>query len=114
MSRHTYQARAPRGPKKRKVKVRTPAPCPVCGFLTCIEEARGDYYICPICWWEDEPIPRGDPDFPGAANKGLSYNVARANFAKYGAAHKEWVRHVRDPLPDEIPPEEPPAEDMPE
>jgi hypothetical protein len=113
LSSHTYQARANRRPKKRKAKPCTPAPCFVCGYLTCVEEQRGDYLICRVCWWEDEPMPPGDLDFPGAANKGLSLRLARANFAKYGAAHKDWVEHVRDPLPEELPPEQLPPEKSP-
>lgn len=27
-------------------------PCPCCGYKTL--PGRGDYDICPVCWWEDE------------------------------------------------------------
>jgi hypothetical protein len=27
-------------------------PCPCCGYKTLPE--RGDYDVCPVCWWEDE------------------------------------------------------------
>jgi hypothetical protein len=29
-------------------------PCPCCGYRTLPE--RGDYDLCPVCWWEDEGL----------------------------------------------------------
>ena len=47
--------------------------CPVCSKHS-FEEA-GKYEICPVCGWEDDPVQRRDPDFPGGANK-MSLNEA--------------------------------------
>ena len=47
--------------------------CPVCKKH--YFKSVGDYEICPICHWEDDPVQRKDPDFKGGANK-LSLNEA--------------------------------------
>jgi hypothetical protein len=39
----------------------------------------GDYVICDVCDWEDDPIQSAEPDYVGGANK-MSLNQAR----------KEW------------------------
>ncbi len=51
--------------------------CPVCGQFKLNE--IGQYEICPICGWEDDPVQRKDPDFRGGANK-MSLNEARVEF----------------------------------
>lgn len=111
MSPSGYQARAPKRRKKRIARAFTPAPCPVCCFLTCAQEQIGDFGICPVCWWEDDGLRDDHLDFPSGANKGLSIALARANFAKYEAAHKEWVDQVRGPLAEEIPRNTKPTEE---
>jgi hypothetical protein len=52
-------------------------PCPCCGSqaLTTL----GEYEICDVCGWEDDPIQSADPDYAGGANQ-ISLNQAR----------KEW------------------------
>ena len=30
--------------------------CPCCGFYTFDEKPNGNYDICPVCFWEDDPI----------------------------------------------------------
>ena len=42
-------------------------PCPCCGNPTISE--IGVYEICPICYWEDDPIQFNDPSYSGGANK---------------------------------------------
>ena len=39
--------------------------CACCGYQTI--EAKGDYEICPICFWEDDPVQEADPWFEGGA-----------------------------------------------
>lgn len=39
----------------------------------------GEYEICDVCGWEDDPVQSADPDYVGGANK-LSLKEAR----------KEW------------------------
>lgn len=42
-------------------------PCPCCGYRTL--PTRGDYELCPVCWWEDEG---GEPwDYSGANGQTL-------------------------------------------
>ncbi|WP_040152395.1 MULTISPECIES: CPCC family cysteine-rich protein [Photorhabdus] len=40
--------------------------CPCCGKRTI--ERLGEYEICPICNWEDDPVQSADPHFSGGAN----------------------------------------------
>lgn len=49
--------------------------CPVCGAYTF--EEFGDYDICDVCYWENDPVQYRDPDYRGGANK-ESLNEARA------------------------------------
>ena len=59
--------------------------CRCCGYYTLDEMATGSYEICPVCFWESDPIQDYDPDYAGGANK-ASLNEARRNFARFGAA----------------------------
>ncbi len=78
--------------------------CPCCGYATFENEPDGNYDICPVCFWEDDPFQAQDPDMSGGAN-GVSLNEARANFAKFGACEERFVGNVRAPKGDEIPAE---------
>ena len=40
--------------------------CACCGSLTLT--AGGEYEICPVCGWEDDPVQNDDPTFEGGAN----------------------------------------------
>ena len=75
-------------------------PCPCCGFLTLF--GRGNWIICPVCWWADEPRLGDDSDRHSALN-GLSLGAARANYAEFGAATEKDRERVRPPLADELP-----------
>jgi hypothetical protein len=48
--------------------------CPVCG---CSEMENGDYSICDVCSWENDPVQLADAEYAGGANK-VSLNEARA------------------------------------
>jgi Cysteine-rich CPCC len=74
--------------------------CPCCGYLTITEP--GGYEICPVCFWEDDPVQAGDPLYGGGANK-ESLSEARTHFAAFGAVAKEYISRVRPPKSDEIP-----------
>jgi hypothetical protein len=37
---------------------------------------EGEWEICKVCNWEDDPVQRADPDFPGGANV-MSLNEAK-------------------------------------
>lgn len=70
--------------------------CPCCGCYTFLEEPRGNYDICPVCYWEDDPIQAEDPDYEGGANT-VSLNKARENYKKFGACEEKMVKYVRKP-----------------
>ena len=50
--------------------------CPCCGCFTYDNKPSGDFSICPVCFWEDDPVQRREPDLPGGANR-LSLTEAR-------------------------------------
>jgi len=47
--------------------------------------SRGDYEICSICNWEDDPIQSEDPMFYGGANK-MSLSEAQVHW-RYGVSN---------------------------
>lgn len=63
---------------------------------------RGSFEICEICWWEDDNIGFTDPDVAWGPND-VSLNKARENYRQIGAMSDDALKHVRRPLPDEIP-----------
>jgi hypothetical protein len=75
-------------------------PCPCCGYKTFGQEPDGSYEICPVCFWEDDPVQLADPDYAGGANS-VSLRQAQRNFAVFGACEETMVRHVRKPTPEE-------------
>lgn len=75
--------------------------CPCCGFNTFSEEPIGNYDICPVCFWEDDPIQADDHNYSGGANR-VSLNQGRKNFIKFGACEKGMTQYVRPPQDDEI------------
>ena len=74
--------------------------CPCCGYLTLY--SRGDFEICPVCYWEDE-AKEYDPDGGVRGPNPVSLSQARKNFQLFGAIDKEFIRHVRKPRYYEIP-----------
>ena len=82
---------------------RPPYRCPCCGYLTLT--LRGEYDICPVCFWEDdnprEEFGQPAPERPGGANH-VHLWQARRNYAAFGAS-EEWLKRlVRPPRPEEI------------
>lgn len=65
--------------------------CKYCEFISIAE--RGNYLICPVCFWEDESTGL-DLDELSGANHGLSIRQGRENFQKYGACKPGMVKHV--------------------
>lgn len=74
--------------------------CPCCRYWT-LEGEAGNYDICPVCFWEDDPVQRKDINFKGGANE-VSLRKARRNFKKWGASEERFVSKVREPLPEEM------------
>ena len=75
-------------------------PCPCCGYLT-LSEPPGSYGICPVCFWEDDPVQLRYPEAPVGANGGLSLIDAQRNFARFGAMDEQFKQNVRPPAKDE-------------
>jgi Cysteine-rich CPCC len=77
-------------------------PCPCCGHLTLDREPGGTFDLCPVCFWEDDPIQFDDHDYQGGANT-VSLTLARKNFREFGASERQFIDKVRPPQPDEMP-----------
>lgn len=75
-------------------------PCPCCGYKTFDVPANGSYDICPVCFWEDDPVQLKNPDYVGGANH-ISLRQAQKNFLEFGACEKNMKSHVRAPREDE-------------
>lgn len=91
--------------------------CLCCGYKTL--ESRGEYDICPVCFWEDDRyIDFNKEDFPSlyddsdptleelldeesGANHGLTLRQGRENYLMFGACEKSMLPHVRSPKDDE-------------
>lgn len=75
--------------------------CPCCGYYTLATRSKGNYDICPVCFWEDDPVQLARPDYAGGAN-GVSLNQARANYRQFGAVAASALGYVRKPKADEL------------
>ena len=75
--------------------------CPCCSYYTFEKRPSGTYYICPVCYWEDDIVQLEDPDFSGGANE-VSLNKAKENFKKFGASELRFISKVRRALPVEL------------
>ncbi|MDX1930526.1 MAG: CPCC family cysteine-rich protein [Pirellulaceae bacterium] len=62
---------------------RFPNACPCCGYATL--DARGQYDICTVCWWEDDGQDNHNANIVrGGPNSHLSLTRARINFLATG------------------------------
>lgn len=67
--------------------------CPCCGYYT----IEGDFYdICPVCFWEDDPIQRDNIDYTGGAND-VPLREARENYKIFKSSDKRSKKLVREP-----------------
>ena len=80
--------------------------CPCCAYYTFREEPIGEYGICTVCYWEDDPFQLADPTSEDGANQ-VSLHQAQQYFKDLGASNPEYTHSVRKPnreeLPDQIP-----------
>lgn len=65
--------------------------CPCCNYYT-INEI---YDICPVCFWENDPIQEVHPNTMLGANH-VTLNVAKENYKKFGVSELEYADKVRD------------------
>ena len=82
-------------PRKSNIKSEKFA-CPCCGYRTFDIEPDGTYEICPICFWEDDPIQLEDPNLESGANN-VSLKQGQRNFIEFRACDKEMIKHTRKP-----------------
>ncbi|MGN0818764.1 MAG: CPCC family cysteine-rich protein [Candidatus Coproplasma sp.] len=83
--------------KKQKFKYK----CPCCGYYTFTSKPKGEYDICPVCYWEDDPFQAENPDLGNMANT-VSLNQARENYKKFSACQEDCIKYVRLPKKDEL------------
>ena len=78
--------------------------CPCCGYYTFpkTEKPPGSYYICKVCFWEDDYVQFHNPECTGGANE-ESLNQARKNYQEFGVSDKKFIDKVRTPLLEELP-----------
>ncbi|RDD79787.1 CPCC family cysteine-rich protein [Dyella tabacisoli] len=78
--------------------------CPCCGYLTIPDDGTypGTFFVCPVCYWEDDDVQFHDPNFRGGANE-MSLNEARAAFVNFGSVDPKLSAKVRPPRPEEMP-----------
>lgn len=55
---------------------------------------RGDYEICPVCFWEDDPSQFANPGFKGGANP-PSLAEAQRCYADHGVSEVRFKSNVR-------------------
>lgn len=67
--------------------------CPCCGYRTM--DSDGNYDICPICFWEDDPFQK-ENEYDLGANQ-IPLIEAQKNYISYGACEKRIVEYVRKP-----------------
>ena len=63
--------------------------CPCCLYRTL--KARGQYYICPVCFWEDSGQDK--PDDYSSPNQ-ITLAAAQVNFESFGAISKNAKKFV--------------------
>ena len=76
--------------------------CPCCGNYTFVEKPNGNYDICPVCFWEDDPDAYDDIYETWCCN-GVSLFQARKNYNEFGACEKSMLVHTRKPYKEELP-----------
>jgi len=77
--------------------------CPCCDYYTFREPPIGEYSICTVCWWEDDPFQLADPDLVTGTNDQMSLNQARKNFKKIGVSDPQHKHLSRQPNAQELP-----------
>ena len=84
---------------ENKKRAKPTLPCPCCGCITMFE--RDAWEICPVCFWEDDPIQYERQDYAGGANP-VSLREAQENYRRFGACEVNMLQFVRSPLPEEL------------
>ncbi|WP_199539314.1 CPCC family cysteine-rich protein [Dyadobacter luteus] len=76
--------------------------CPCCGYKSLAEKASESIYeICPVCFWETDPVQNDNPEYEGGTNS-VSLKAGQRNFLVFGACDKKKINQTRSPLKDEL------------
>lgn len=75
--------------------------CLCCNFKTLAYAEPLFYEICPVCYWENDPIQNNDENYSGGANR-ISLIEAKKNYKTIGAVSSDALKYVRKPFDDEI------------
>lgn len=67
--------------------------CPACDYFTLSK--RGEYDICPICFWEDDGLDLDKVDQVSGPNH-VTLREARVNFRSIGACRQDMQPNVLD------------------
>lgn len=67
--------------------------CPACDYFSLPK--RGQYEICPVCFWEDDGLDVDQLDVVSGPNH-LTLRQARANFRQIGACDLNAREHILD------------------
>jgi hypothetical protein len=78
-------------------------PCSCCGLWTLSDPSTASYEICPVCYWESDPVQNEDATYAGGANS-ISLHQARRSFVESGACSREYLEAVRPPVVGDFPP----------
>ena len=73
--------------------------CPCCGYL--VLEEKFCWNICPICYWEDDPLQIADPWYEGGA-KLPNLKKSQENFRSFGVMEQRFAKYVRPPTSDDL------------
>ena len=68
--------------------------CPCCGYNTFNPQKRLELDICPICFWEDDPLQYGNPELEFSCNL-ASLKQAQQNFDAFGASEEDMKRYCQ-------------------
>jgi hypothetical protein len=79
---------------------KTKLPCACCGYLT-LGDSPGNYEICHVCFWEDDPVQLLDPWYVAGANK-VSLQQAQENFSRFGVSEQRFKKNVKGILAGDI------------
>lgn len=66
--------------------------CYCCGYFT-IEE-RGNYEICPVCFWEDDGGNKDKTNMYSSVNH-MTLDEGRMNFLEVGACAHKFIQYVQ-------------------
>ena len=74
--------------------------CPCCGYRT-LTQKPGNYDICHVCLWEDDPVQLLDPWYRGGANS-VSLCEAQESYATVGVSELRFKSDVKGVLPGDV------------